>query len=68
LEEFCQWLALPWPDLLKVLLATESAFSVSEFVLAAKEFLKFRRCGFLAAGAVGVLALDELLEFHERIG
>jgi len=51
-----------------VLLATGAAFSLSAFLLSANEFRKSRIFWFLAAGALGVLALDELLEFHERLG
>ena len=51
-----------------VLLATGAAFALSAFLLATKESLKTRVFWILAAAALGVLALDELLEFHERIG
>ncbi len=51
-----------------VLLASGAAFALSAFLLASKECLKTRVFWILAAAALGVLALDELLEFHERIG
>ncbi|MDB4759768.1 hypothetical protein OAG34_00995 [bacterium] len=51
-----------------VLLATGAAFSLAAFMLSTEESLRVRVFWILAAGALGGLALDELLEFHERIG
>ncbi len=51
-----------------VLLASDAAFGLASFLLATKECLRTRIFWVLSSAALGILALDELLEFHERIG
>ena len=51
-----------------ILLASGAAFSFAAFVLSVGDLFRTRMFWLIAAAALGLLSLDELLQFHERIG
>ncbi len=51
-----------------ILLSMGSGFALVSFLTSTEESIRARVFWFFMAGAIGFLALDELMAFHERVG